>query len=158
MRLTLAFLLSLLVLALPAQGARQAGSSTMTIRLVSTTVSLKVVVDLAPKGAPNPGDVVSARSILRNAVAQFGKAKSATVGSDVGTFTIVAATVSDVKVTTKLPGGTIRSSGRVRDARTQAIRVIGGTGIFAGARGTNEVRTLNAAAGRASNVYRLQLP
>jgi hypothetical protein len=148
----------MLVLTLPAQGARQAESSTMTIRLISTTVSLKVVLDRAPKRALSPGDVLSARSILRNAAPQFGKAKGATVGSDVGTFTIVTAKVSDVRVTTKLPGGTIRSVGTVRDARTQAIRVISGTGTFAGARGTNEVRTLNAAAGRASNVYRLRIP
>lgn len=71
---------------------------------------------------------------------------------------MVAATVSDMTVTAKLPGGTVRSAGRIRDARTQSVRVTGGTGAYAGARGTNEVSTVNAGTGVALNVYRLQLP
>ncbi len=152
-----ALALGVFVLALPAHAARQAESSTMTIRLKSTTVSVKVVRDRAPKRVLNAGDVLSARSILRNAVPQFGKPKGAIVGGDVGAFTVVTASLSDAKGTTRLPGGTIRTAGRVRDARTQTIRVTGGTGTFANARGTCTVTTLDRG-GLALNVYRLQLP
>lgn len=82
------------------------------------------------------------------------------MGSDVSTFTLVtlAHSVGDVKVTVTLPGGTLRTAGRTRDSRVQVTPVTGGTGMFAGAKGTCEVRSLNANGDKASNVYRLQLP
>jgi len=40
----------------------------------------------------------------------------------------------------------------------ESLRVIGGTGRFAGARGVVEVRLLDLRSRRALNVYRLQLP
>jgi hypothetical protein len=160
MRSTLVVALSLLVLVLPAQAARHAKSSTMTIRLISTTTTYKVLVDRAPKQEINKGDVLWAKSILRNAIAQFGKPKGAIVGSDISTYTVVSITpgVGDEKVTATLPGGTIRAAGRVRETRAQTIRVTGGTGTFANASGSGEVRSLNASGDRTLNVYRLQLP
>jgi hypothetical protein len=131
----------------------------MTIRLISTTTKYKVLVDRAPKQEINKGDVLWAKSILRNAIAQFGKPKGAIVGSDISTYTVVSITpgVGDEKVTT-LPGGTIRAVGRIRETLAQTIRVTGGTGTFANASGSGEVRSLNASGDRTLNVYRLQLP
>lgn len=159
MRWTFALSLAVLLLALPAQSALSSDSRTQTIRLVSITTSVSVVRDGAPKGEPNKGDVIRARSTLRNERAQFGKPKGAVVGSDVGTYTLLSATLGDVKVTVKLPGGTLRAAGRIRDGvPNQTIRVTGGTGTFAGARGTLATSPLNASGNRALNVYRLQLP
>jgi len=160
MRWTLAVALSLLVLvlALPAQAARHADSASMRIRLISTTASYKVLVDRAPKQEVSKGDVFWAKSILRNAVTQFDRPKGAVVGSDVSTFTFRTLSEGDIEATATLPGGTIRAAGRIRGTRAQTIRVTGGTGKFANARGTVEVVSLDASGGRTLNVYRLQLP
>jgi hypothetical protein len=104
------------------------------------------------------GDVVRARSILRNAAAQFGRPEGAIVGRDVGIVMLTSATAGDLRVTAALPGGTIRSRGRDEVANSESLRITCGTGTFAGARGVCEVRTLNVRLGRALNVYRLQLP
>lgn len=127
----------------------------MTIRLISSP-SRTTVRDLAPKGAPNKGDSISGTSILRNEVAQFGKPKGTRVGTDSFVFTLTSASRGQIKVTTKLPGGTLRSEGRSLVAGTPSIPVVGGTGDFAGARGTVEARDL--ANGTSQNVYRLRLP
>ena len=71
---------------------------------------------------------------------------------------MVASAEGNVRVTATLPGGTIRSSGKDRLGPDPALRVTGGTGRFAGARGVVEVRLLDARTRRALNVYRLQLP
>ncbi len=130
----------------------------MTIRLTSMTTTLAVVRDRAPTNVLSAGDVLLARSVLRNAVAQFGRPKGAVVGGDVGVVTMVAATEGNTKVTATLPGGTICSSGKDTGGVNQPLRVTGGTGKFAGARGAVEVRLLDLRTRRALNVYRLQLP
>jgi len=130
----------------------------MTIRLLSITTSYKFLVDKAPKGEAGIGDVIWAKSTLKNSVAQFGKPRGAVVGSDVATLTVTSPTSGDMKVQAKLPGGTLRSAGRIGESRAPVIRVTGGTGAFAGARGTVEVISLNAAGDRTINVYRLRLP
>jgi hypothetical protein len=156
MRWTPLFALSLLVLALPAHAARQAGSSTTTIRLISTTTRTRMLVDRPPTLVVNNGDVLLAKSILRNEVAQFGRQQSATVGSDVWTYTQVTRYTGDVKATATLPGGTIHAAGRIGDTPAQTIRVTGGTGSYADARGTSTVTDRRGP--RAIIVYRLQLP
>ena len=141
--------------AIPAQGA---DSKSMTIRLTSTTTALEVVRDREPTNVLSAGDVIRARSTLRNGVAQFGRPKGAVVGRDVGVVTMVASAEGNVKVTTTLPGGTIRSSGKDTGSLNESLRVIGGTERFAGARGVVEVRLIDLRGRRALNVYRLQLP
>ena len=159
MRMLLASIVGVLVVVLPAQGARQAESKAMTIRLVSITTKYKLLKDVAPVNTFSSGDTFWARSSLRNEVPQFGKPKGAVIGSDVSTFTVVSLTTGDVTVAAKLPGGTLRAAGRIRQRdRLQRIRVVGGTGVFAGARGVAETSPLNANGDRARNVYRLQLP
>jgi Dirigent-like protein len=147
--------LSLGVSSIPARGA---DSKAMTIRVISTTTALEVVTDRKPTNALSAGDVLRARSTLRNAVAQFGRSKGAVVGKDVGVVTMVSSSEGSVKVTASLPGGTIRSSGRDTPVPNQSLRVIGGTGRFAGARGVVEVRALDVRTRLALNVYRIQLP
>jgi hypothetical protein len=156
---TLALTLGVLVLALPAQAAREADSATQTIRLVSRTVGLHTVVDRAPKGVPNKGDVVREESVLSNDIRQFGRPKGAPVGSDVATYTVVSTTPTrmSMKLTVKLPGGTLRGTAQVAGNAVPTIRIVGGTRNFANARGTGEVRARRAA-GTALNIYRLRLP
>jgi len=159
MRTALALILSALVITLPAEGASRSESKALTIRLVSITTKFKVLVDKPPKREYGKGDVISAKSTLRNEVAQFGKAKGAIVGHDVSTFTVVSATTGDVKLTATLPGGTLRAAGRIgQQEKVERIPVRGGTGAFAGARGVEETSALGASGLRARNVYRLQLP
>lgn len=146
------------IVALPAHGARHAGSETMTIRLISVTTQAKVLVDRPPKGQGNTGDVVWAKSVLRNEVPQFGRSKGALVGSDTATLTIVSATQGSMKVAVKLPGGTLNAAGKIGPESPQTIAVVGGTGAFAGVRGTSEVVSLDASGDRSRNVYRLRLP
>jgi len=143
------------VSAIPAQGA---DSKSMTIRLTSTTTAPEVVRDREPRNVLSAGDVLRARSTLRNAVAQFGRPKGAVVGGDVGVVTMVAPAEGNTKVTATLPGGTIRSSGKDTGGVNQPLGVTGGTGKFAGVRGLVEVRLLDLRTRRALNVYRLQLP
>jgi hypothetical protein len=151
-------LLGSLLLTVPAHGAPRSDTNVMTIRVVSVTVAGKTIVDKEPKGVLNIGDVLQAKSNLRNERPQFGRPKGALVGSDVATLIIESETMGAARVTAKLPGGTIRSSGRVThggDAKAE-IRVTGGTGVFAGARGTVSSRQLTRE--RDLNIYRLQLP
>jgi hypothetical protein len=158
MRRLLVALLATVCVVLPVQaaGAREASR---TIRLVSVATGLQVRVDKPPTQELSRGDVVRITSVLRNEVAQFGRPKGAAVGRDVGTLTIVSATRADVAGTATLPGGTIRFAGRSTvSSPRETIAVIGGTGTFAGARGTLEVTSLGTGGTRARNVYRLRLP
>lgn len=132
----------------------------MTIRLIGSAASSRYLVDHSPKGYPDKGDVVRETSTLRNAVAQFGRPKGATVGSDVWITTIVIPPFgkADVKATTTVPGGTIRAVGTVTATQmTGTFRVVGGTGKYADARGTLSLRNINASGSRAVIVYHLRL-
>jgi len=101
------------------------------------------------------GDVVVGSDRLRNAVPQFGKPKGAVVGKDRYRSVFETAAVASVEVTATLPGGTIRARGRADFRLTSnVIRVVGGTGVFAGARGTAEERALPS--GQTLNIYRLR--
>lgn len=148
---------SALVTAALAGGATAAGEATTTINLYSTSAG-QTVVDREPKGRTGKGDVVRGASVLRNAVRQFGKPAGAVVGRDTYSFTFVSQTEMVVDVRVQLPGGTLHCRSRVRvpgDNRL-LVDIVGGTGRFAGARGTGESRNLSAT--RAVNVYRVRLP
>jgi len=128
------------VLVGPASGASSQPDRTV-IRLVSTTTSLRTH-DLAPKGL-SAGDWFGARDTLTNEVPQFGKPKGALVGSDVGIFRILKGGAETLTGTTRIPDGTIRVAGPVMTkSRTRyVVRVVGGTGRYASARGTLTVVT-----------------
>jgi hypothetical protein len=161
-------LLGLALLTVPAHGASQVTTKALTIRVVSTSFAVKMLVDSAPKGAGNAGDTVRVRFALRNARPQFGKPNGALVGSAVAIYTFESRNFGTVTVTTTLPGGTIRSSDRHSYAGCCATegRVTGGTGVYAGARGTlrsehfpgHQMVSLPLPQGERLNIYRLQLP
>ena len=135
----------------------------MTIRLLSQVTADGVGVDYAPKGVASKGDVAWGRSVLRNQVPQFGYPKGAIVGSDYETFTILSGgglgATALVRVRVSLPGGTLRVQGRVSaNSLSETFAVVGGTGSFAGARGTQYVRDLNRDGSRSVNIYHLRLP
>ena len=103
---------------------------------------------------PSRGDRYVTTSRLVNAKRQFGAKKGTVVGSDRGTITLTGPRSARVNGVATLPGGTIRVRGPL-DEQTNAtlvVPVVGGTGAFAGARGT---LTINGTEKRAWNVYRL---
>ena len=95
------------------------------------------------------------KSVLRNWKAQFGRPEAAVVGSDTWVYTRLA-TGSLATATVKLPGGTLRLRGRVGSSQPRVVPVVGGTGHFENARGTNKLRS--RVDGKALNDYTLRLP
>jgi hypothetical protein len=125
------------------------------IRLVSTNLSFRLVVDKPPAGA-SPGDTIEATNVLSNVVAQFGLAKGAIVGSDIGRTTNLDAVPMTVNILVRLPKGTLRVRGKSRMvAGARVAPVVSGTGLFKGATGTVTVTPIPHT-GDSSNVYRLR--
>jgi hypothetical protein len=137
-------------------GVGKAGTSSsglLVIRLESRPLSLKLVKDAAPKRKVSKGDVVIGRSVLRNVDAQFGQAAGEIVGVDrfrdeaLGPRTVVNDVVAS------LPGGTIHARSQLDfTKKAGTVKVIGGTGDFAGMTGTVEVTDRKTSS---LNVYRL---
>src|SRR3954454_17342844 len=125
-----------LALALPLAAS---ASRTMTIRLVSVTATFDPS-DFDPPG-PSKGDRYTGTNLLRNRVAQIGKPKGALVGRDrVAVAFLTAKRTRTVGVAT-LPGGTIRFSRTGPLVPAPRLTIVGGTGRYAGARGTIAVST-----------------
>jgi hypothetical protein len=133
-----------------------AASAAKTITLQVTSVALSVKShDRPPKGA-SKGDTIVQRDRLLNAVAQFGRKKGATVGSDHGTMTFTSAHAARFTGVVVLPKGTLTLNGKVT-AATGGILVIpvtGGTGAYAGAKG---IVLVGPGEKRALNVYRFTI-
>jgi len=145
----------LFLLALLAGSAAWAAPAPTVVHLVSITTSGRSN-DTPPKGA-SKGDRFTTTSRLLNLRAQFGKAKGAVVGSDRGTVALTGARAGTVRGITKLPGGTISFRGTLATSgRGNTIPVVGGTGLFAGARGTLTITS--SASGVVVNVYTLRYP
>lgn len=144
-----------------ARDVTAASQATTTINLISGNAR-ESVTDKAPKelarGVASKGDVIKGTSVLRNAIRQFGKPSGAVVGRDSYSFRFVSPTEAVIDVRVQLPGGTLRARGRMRISQGDRIlvTVTGGTGKFAGARGTGEARTLSP--NESLNVYRLRFP
>jgi hypothetical protein len=152
--LRLAALLTLAVAILAFAQAAVGLERPTTIRVVSSLVSAKQV-DRAPKGQANPGDAIVTVNRLRNDVSQFGRRKGSVVGTDRATLRLQRDGTLRIFGTATLPGGTIRFDGRISGrSTTVVIRVVGGTGRYANARGTVAVTDLDNR-GSALNVYRL---
>ena len=150
-------LVSTIAVAAMAAGLAPAGHAerTTVIRLISTFHHAQVT-DRAPKGEVGAGDVIVSFDRLANAAAQFGRPKGARVGHDRGRFTYLSPTRMHIDGWTTLPGGRIHVHGLVRKVRGEivAMRVVGGTGAFAGAKGTVTVTPYPTTA-RTLLVYRL---
>ena len=108
--------------------------------------------DRPPKG-PSKGDAYTLRARLTNVVAQFGRKPGAAVGSDSSTLSLTNATTAVIHGVAALPGGTITYGGTGSLGSNDPIPVVGGTGRFAGARGTLTVGDGNSPL----NTYRLTL-
>src|SRR6516162_1145848 len=70
--------------------SRSTTNNSMTLRFVWTQSKERLAVDLPPKGKVNRGDVINARSVLRNAVAQLDRPKGAVVGHEVAILRVVS--------------------------------------------------------------------
>jgi len=148
-------LLIVVVVVLVALGSSSAASRPDLVHLVSITTSGKTT-DTPPKG-PSKGDTFTTTSRLLNIRAQFGKPKGAVVGSDRGTVVLTSARAGSVRGVTKLPGGTLSFRGPLpASGGGGTIRVVGGTGVFAGARGMLTITTSQS--GVVVNVYTLSYP
>jgi hypothetical protein len=160
MKLILTTLVSLVLLTVPAQASNDSGSKTQTIRVVSKVVDVRLLVNRPPKDFGDVGDKLQVKNRLRNAVAQFGRPRGALVGSDVQTVTVNSVTPTRVRMTVAvtLPGGTLRVAATLTSNRQALLPVVGGSGDFAGARGTSDVIPINGVANSALNIYRLRLP
>ena len=143
---------ALAVMALTA-GSAAAGTLTITVR--SVTVSL-VRHDTKPKGF-SKGDTIVNRDRLVNAVAQFGRKKGATVGADRTTTTFTSADTAVITGTVTLPGGTLTLGGKLIGLTNGelAVRVVGGSGKYAHAKG---MLTVGTEPDNVLNTYRLVLP
>ena len=128
------------------------------IRLISNFHHADIVLDRAPRGEAGTGDVLVSVNRLRNATGQFGRPKGALVGQSRGRFTFVSGTNMRVDGWTTLPGGRLHIRGLTSALGYELLtmRVVGGTGAFAGARGTVTVRPYPTTA-RTLVVYRLRL-
>jgi len=150
---------TLFALAWPAYAARTTSRATVTIRLISTP-KRTVVNDVPPKtmrqGLLSRGDTIRGTSVLRNQIAQFGRASGAIIGSDSFSITVTTPPRARVKAVVRLPVGTIRVAGEADAGNLKALPVVGGTGSYAGARGTCESHDLSG--GRTLNIYRLRVP
>jgi hypothetical protein len=154
-RLTvLAASLVLAALLVPLSQART--ESTATVKILSV-LSGYTPHDVAPSGA-SPGDWIIERDRLYNLVPQFGQPKGAFVGTDSAVVkvdpSIQTATFHGVS---HLAGGTITAGGRIpiQTNGVVTLKILGGTGRFAHARGTVVIRSSDAR--HATNTFRLTL-
>jgi hypothetical protein len=82
---------------------------------------------------------MSGTSILRNQIAQFGKPKGAIIASDNHTQTITSPPRVRIKATVKIPSGTLRVEGQASiTQRVITLPIVGGTGLYVGARDSCE--------------------
>jgi hypothetical protein len=146
-----------LVFALPA-ASHAATAKSLTIRVYVKEVS-QSIKDVPPKTLGGfeytTGDTIRGTEILRNAVRQFNKPRGADVGTD--RYVILAVAYQKVRAdfVAKFPGGTIHAHGEGKPGSGK-VPIVGGTGLYAGARGVAEGRHL--ATGEKLNIYRLQVP
>ena len=147
----------LLILAAPADATPRDRSSSLTISVLSSTITDRLVRDVAPKKRSSPGDVYWSSASLTNHVPQFGQRSGALVGIEYTTWTLLRGHRALVRSTAVLPRGEIHSKGGVLDRKTfQTIAIIGGSGRYAGARGSvtaEEVGQLVAV-----ETFRVRLP
>jgi autotransporter-associated beta strand protein len=143
----------LLALACAGAAAAPAAAATPRTILVTSDTVVMAVHDVRPHG-PSRGDTVTYRDRLVNAVAQFGRPRGSTVGSDAGTLTFTGAHTATFRGTTRLPGGTLALVGAVYTLANGdlVIPVVSGTGSLAGLHGT---LTVSSGRNHVLNTYRL---
>jgi len=136
---------------------KEQASPPRVIRVVATTVAIRVLVDRAPKGL-SKRDTIWTASVLANAVPQLGRPKGSFVGKDAGRAVEIGTPSETADVVATLPGGTLRIRGKSRWAgATEVLPVVGGTGAFRGVTGTLSIKDIDGGP-RSSNIYRLRYP
>jgi hypothetical protein len=136
--------------------SKAAGDDSLTLRFVWKQSGERLAVDLPPRGKVNRGDVIEARSTLRNAVAQLDRPKGALVGHEVATFRVVSPRKATVRIRLALPGGGFEASGGASAAPWHGpLQVSRGRGRFHGARGTGALRQFFD---HSTSVFELRLP
>jgi hypothetical protein len=148
-----------LFIALPAATSDAASTKSVTIRVLVQPVT-RSIKDVPPKtlnlGAYSKGDSITGTSVLRNYVPQFGKPKGARVGTSRGVTTALSSQTAMSDAVARFPGGTVHARGNGPIGPTVTVPVVGGTGVYAGARGVVEGSHLST--GVTLEVLRLQLP
>ena len=141
----------LLALAFPL--AAQA-DRTVVVRLTSVTL-FNTPYDLAPNGAERGRPLRREEPAARTPFPSSASRRAPSSAPTGAPPTLVSKTVMKSVGVAKLPGGTIRFQGTGRLGARTSIPVVGGTGDYAGARGT-----LVGRAGREHrlNTYTLKLP
>ncbi len=115
-------------------GAGTTGKSTFDIVLPKTNSRY---VDIGRKGYSRGDYFLATGAVL-------GKVGGARIGGLAGVWTIVDQTADKTSMTIHLPAGTLYVDGRIRHAAKQSVlRVAGGTGPFADAKGTAAFRYLS---------------
>jgi hypothetical protein len=142
-------------LAFVAQATGAATASQLVIRVQSNTMSGTLTHH--PPAGPRNDIVVEHDALLNAKPGQFGQPVGAPVGSDVATITYRTNASLVIRATATLPGGTILVAGvvTVRTGRPTVVPVVGGTGTFAGATGTETIGTSSVSP---LNTYRLSIP
>jgi dirigent-like protein len=153
----------LLVTAALASSAAARTNRALTIKLKSVQTAASAV-DKAPKqmaaGKFSPGDILVIRDDLFNRVAQLGRPAGAKVGADRSVLTFASGTAANVVGSASFPGGSLRFKGRVAPGAsgTLSMRIMAGSGEFAGARGMVTEPASDSDPTNASNIYHLILP
>jgi hypothetical protein len=130
---------SLATFATPSLAAHSGVASPTTIAVISIDTS-EHSSDVSPKGT-SVGDVYSGTTRLVNERAQFGKPKGASVGTARNSLRVISARPVRFygEIFTRLPGGTVHAKGVLSTPAspndTPHIRVIGGSGVYAGVTG-----------------------
>jgi hypothetical protein len=161
-RLTRALVLMALTGAL-VSSATGTSSRVVVITVKSVQTDAVVVVDAPPKGI-NAGkfsarDVVVERDNLFNRVRQLGRGAGAKVGTDQVRVTFVNSRTANAVGSATFPGGTVRFKGRISaEGSTSSLTVTGGTGKYAGARGSVTEPASDSDPKNATNTYHLLLP
>ncbi len=138
---------AVIVLAATALAAGAAGMS-KTIRVVEHATT-DAVTDTGKKG-DSAGDLVTFANALYNA------ANTTSVGSDDGwCIRTVVGKSSECAWTNTLAGGQIMVAGRFLDAGPSKLAIVGGTGMYAGARGWMNLRKRNKKATKKFTEYDL---
>src|SRR5262249_28581772 len=138
-----------------------AAARSVTIRVLVVPVT-RTLRDVDPKthgttGEYTKGDTLRGTSILRNAVRQFGEPKGAGVGTSRFVFTALSARRFRFEGVARFPGGTVRARGVLGAIDgNPTVAIVGGTGLYAGARGVVEGHVL--ADGAQLDVVRLRVP
>jgi hypothetical protein len=154
MRIPLGAAVTVFTLALLMTSGAQA--QTVTIQ-VTSLITMRQDHDRAPKGKVNKCDSVDFRDVLVNRKAQFGKKAGMPVAWDIGTVTYTSTTTTRITVKATFPKiGTITYSGPfVTKHGITVIPITGGTGGFAGARGTV---IIGAGETKSPNTYVVTVP